>query len=62
MSGDRKEKKEHSEEENCQDGSQQESYLDSQIKGTTKNTGEGWKETGDDGKGEGKRGEEQWKQ
>ena len=61
-SGDRKEKKEHSEGKNCQDGSRQGSYLDGQIKGTTKNTGEGWKETGDNGKGKGKRGKEQWKQ
>jgi len=58
MSENRKEKKECLEEENCQDGSQQGSYSDGWIKGTTKNTGEGWKETGDNGKGEGKRGEE----
>jgi len=60
--GDRKEKRERSEGENCRDSLQQKSYLGGQIKGTTKSTGEGWKGTGDDGKEEGERGEEQWKQ
>ena len=60
-SGDRKEKRERSEGENCQDSSQQGSYLGGQIKGMTKSTGEDWKGTGDDRKGEGERGEEQWK-
>jgi len=36
--------------------------LDSQIKGTTKNTGEDWKGIGDDGKGDNKEEEEPWKQ
>jgi len=36
--------------------------LGGQIKGTMKNTGEGWKGTRDDRKEEGERGEEQWKQ
>ena len=62
MSGDRKEKRERSEEENCWDSLWQKGYLGGQIKGMTKSTGEGWKGTGDDGKEEGERGEEQWKQ
>jgi len=36
--------------------------LDGQIKGMTKNTGQGWKEIGDDGKEEGQEGKEPWKQ
>ena len=60
-SGDRKEKRECLEGENCWDGLWQKGYLGGQIKGTTKSTGEGWKGTGDDGKEKGERGEEQWK-
>jgi len=41
---DKNKRKEHSEEKNCQGGLQQENYLGGQIKGTMKNTGEGWKE------------------
>ena len=59
--GDRKEKRECSEGENCRDGLWQKSYLGGQIKGTTKSTREGWKGTGDNGKEKGERGEEQWK-
>ena len=36
-------KKECLEKENCQRNLQQENCLDGQIKGTTKNIGEGWK-------------------
>ena len=60
-SEDRKEKKEYSEEENCQDSSWQGNYLGGQIKGMMKSTGEGWKGTGNDGKGKGERGKERWK-
>jgi len=35
-------------EENCQEGLQQENYLGSWIKDTTKNIRVDWKETGDD--------------
>ena len=59
---DRKRKKRHSEGENYQDDLQQKGYLDGQIKGMTKNTGQGWKEIGDDGKEEGQEGKEPWKQ
>jgi len=38
------------EEENCQEDLQQESYLDSQTRDTTKNIGEDWKGIGDDGR------------
>ena len=38
---DKSEKKEHSEEENCQEDLQQRNYLGGQIRGTMKNTGEG---------------------
>jgi len=43
-------KKKCSSTENCQGGSWQEHYMGGQIKGTTKNTGVGWKEIGDDGR------------
>jgi len=58
ISEDRKEKKKHSREGNYQEDSWQENYSDGWIKGMTKNTGQGWKETGGDGKGEGKEGKE----
>ena len=45
-------KKGYSRGENCQGDLQQGSYLDSQIKGMTKNIGEDQKEIGDNGKGE----------
>ena len=54
-------KKEHLEEENCQEDLWQENCLDDQIKGTIKNIGEGWKGIGDDGK-KGNQGKEKWKQ
>jgi len=38
---DKSEKKEHSEEENCQEDLQQRNYLGGQIRGIIKNTGEG---------------------
>ena len=41
MQQDKNAKKEHSEGENCQEDLQQENCLDSQIKGTIKNIGEG---------------------
>ena len=50
MLGNKKEKKEYSEEGNYQKGLQQENYLDSQIKGTMRNTGQGQKGIGDDRK------------
>jgi len=46
----RQERKRHLEEENCQKGSWQENYLDGQTNGITRNTGEGWKETGKNGR------------
>ena len=50
MLGNKKEKKEYSEEGNYQKGLQQENYLDSQIKGTMRNTGQGQKGIGGNGK------------
>jgi len=58
MLEDRKKKKGHSREGNYQEDSWQENYSDGWIRGMTKNTGQGWKETGGDGKGEGKEDEE----
>ena len=43
-------KKKHSSAENCPGGSRQERYMGGWIKGTTKNTGAGWRKIGDDGK------------
>ena len=54
-------KKERSEEENYQGDLQQENCLDGQIKGMTKNIGEGWKGIGDSGKESDQR-KEKWKQ
>ena len=62
MSEDRKRKKRHSREGSYQEGLWQENYLDGQTKDMTKNTGQGWKETGGHGKGEGKEDKEQWRQ
>ena len=59
---DRKKKKEHSRGGNYQEDSWQENYLDGWIRGMTKNTGQGWKETGGDRKREGKEDKEQWRQ
>ena len=42
----RKEKKKHLEKKNCQEDSQQENYLGSQIKGTMKNIGQDQREIG----------------
>ena len=56
---DRKRKKKHSRERSYQEGLQQENYLGGWTKDMTKNTGQDWKETGGNGKGKGKRGEEQ---
>ena len=57
-SEDRKRKKRHSREGSYQEGLQQENYLGGWTKDIMKNTGQGWKETGGDGKGEGKRSKE----
>jgi len=54
-------RKEHLEEKNCQGDLWQENCSDSQIKGTIKNIGEGWKGIGDSGK-ESNQGKEKWKQ
>jgi len=59
---DKNTKKECLEEENCQGDLWQENYLDGQIKGTTKNTREGWKGIGDNGKGDNTKEEKSWKQ
>jgi len=56
---DRKKKKGYSRGGNYQKDSWRENYSVGQIRGTTKNTGQGWKETGGDGKREGKEDEEQ---
>ena len=50
MLGDKKEKEEYLEEENCQEDLQQESYIDRQIRGMMRSTGQGQKETGDNGR------------
>ena len=50
MQQDKNMRKERSEEENCQGDLQQENCLDGQIKGITKNIGEGQKGIGDGGK------------
>ena len=52
MSEDRKEKKKHLRKGNCQGNLWQESYLVGQTKDTMRNTGQGWKEIGDNGKKE----------
>jgi len=41
MSGDKKEKKEHSEEKNCQEDLQQESYIGEQIRDMMRSTRQG---------------------
>ena len=61
MLEDKKKKKEHSEEENCQEDSWQGNYLDGQIKGMTKNTGQSQKEIGGDRKEKEREGKEQWR-
>jgi len=48
MFKDKNRKRGHLEEENYQEGLWQENYLDSWIKDTTRNTGQGWKEIGGD--------------
>ena len=52
MSEDRKRKKGHFGEGNYQEDSQQENCLDGWTRGMIKNTGQGQKETGEDGKEE----------
>ena len=59
MSRDRKRKKGHSGERSYQEGLWQRNYLDRQTKNMMKNTGQGWKGTGGDGKGKGERDKEQ---
>jgi len=58
MLGDKKRKKGHSREGSYQEGLWQRNYLDEQTKNMMKNTRQGWKGTGGDGKGKGERGEE----
>ena len=58
---DKKVKKEHLEEGNCQGNLQQESYLVGQTKNTTMNTRQDWKEIGNNGKEEEQGNKEQWK-
>ena len=58
MSEDRKRKKKHFREGSYQESLQRENYLGGQTKDMTKNTGQGWKETGGNGKGQEKRGKE----
>ena len=53
MSRDRKRKKGHSGERSYQEGLWQRNYLDGRTKNMTKNTGQGWKGTGGNGKGKG---------
>ena len=45
-----KDKKEYLGEENCQDNLQQRNYSGDQTSSIIKNTGEGWRETWDNGK------------
>ena len=59
---DKKEKKEHLGEINCQGNLWQESYLVGQTKNMMRNTGQGWKEIGDDGKKEEQEDKKQQKQ
>ena len=61
MLEDRKRKKEHFREGNYQEDLQWENCLDGQTRGMTKNTGQGQKETGEDGKKKEQGDEEQWK-
>ena len=62
MIGNKKEKREHLGERNCQGDLWQESYLVSQRKGMMRNIGQGQKETGDNGKQQEQEDKEQWKQ
>ena len=61
MSEGRKKKREYLEEENYQEDLQQESYLVGWKKGIMRNTGQGQKGIGDDGKEEEQRDKEQQK-
>jgi len=47
---DKSAKKDYSNRENCQEGSRQERYIDGWTSNMTRNIGEDWKETGDDGR------------
>ena len=58
---DKNTRKEHLEEENCQEDLQQENYSDGQTRDMTKNTGEDQREIGDGGK-ENDQGKEKQKQ
>ena len=62
MLGNKKEKREHLGERNCQGDLWQESYLVSQRKGMMRNIGQGQKGTGDNGKQQEQKDKEQWKQ
>ena len=61
MFKDKNRKREYSREKNYQEGLQWENYLDSQIKDMMRNTGQGWKKIGEDGKEREQGDEEQWK-
>jgi len=43
-------KREHSDGENCQEDLQQRNYMGGQTNNMTKNIGEEWRKTGDDGR------------
>ena len=43
-------KREHSDGENCQEDLRQKNYMNGQTSDMTKNIGEEWRRTGDDGK------------
>ena len=60
-SEDKKRKKAYFGEGNYQEGSQQENCLNGQTRGMMKNTGQGQKETGEDGKEEEQGNNGQWK-
>jgi len=62
LTQDKNARKEYTTGENCQEGLQQGNYLDSQIKDMTKNIGEDWKETGDNGKENDKKEKKSWRQ
>ena len=61
MFKDKNRKKGHLGEENYQEGLQWENYLDGWIKDTTRNTGQDWKEIGEDRKKKEQRNKKQWK-
>ena len=62
MSRDKKEKKKHLEEKNCQEDLWQESYMGRQIKGIMRNIRQSQRGIGDIGKEAELEGKEQWRQ